>query len=75
VRWSDNIRLLEALAEGGQLAPQSAAALTQAYKAYRSAGHRLQLQAQPARLPSDALLEQRAAVQAVWAELMGAETD
>lgn len=75
VRWSDNIRLLEALAEGGQLAPQSAAALTQAYKAYRSAGHRLQLQAQPARLPNDALLDQRAAVQAVWAELMGAETD
>lgn len=74
-RWSDNIRLLEALADSGQLAPQSAAALTDAYKAYRSVGHRLQLQAQPARLPGEALLEQRRAVQAVWAELMGAETN
>jgi glutamate-ammonia-ligase adenylyltransferase len=57
------------------LAPDSAAVLTAAYQAYRSAGHRQQLQAQPAKLAGDALAEQRSAVQAVWAELMATETD
>jgi len=75
VRWSDNIRLIESLSASAELAPDSAAVLTAAYQAYRSAGHRQQLQAQPAKLAGDALAEQRSAVQAVWAELMATETD
>ncbi len=73
-RWSDNIRLIESLSASAELAPDSAAVLTAAYQAYRTAGHRQQLQAQPAKLAGDALAEQRRAVQAVWAELMATET-
>lgn len=74
-RWSDNIRLIEALSGAGELAPDSAAVLTAAYQAYRSAGHRLQLQAQPARLAGEALAAERRGVEAIWADLMTINTD
>lgn len=69
-RWSDNIRLLQSLVDAGELAADGAAVLTNAYKAYRSAGHRLQLQGQPAQLPASALQAERSGVQQLWAELM-----
>ena len=45
-RWSDSIRILESLAQCGLLSEQQSSQLIDAYKRYRSAGHRLQLQNQ-----------------------------
>jgi glutamate-ammonia-ligase adenylyltransferase len=47
-RYTDNIRILGALEEAGLLDAESVAHLIDAYKAYRSTGHRLALQRQEA---------------------------
>ncbi len=70
VRYSDNIRILEGLANVGLLDNNKVAALTEAYKTYRATGHRLALQQQAAELPGQAMAEFRAQVSAIWQELM-----
>lgn len=44
LKWTDNIRLLEAFVDVGLFSSDQCKRLTEAYKAYRSAGHRLALQ-------------------------------
>lgn len=44
LRWTDNIRLLETLAQLGLLAPEDARSLIDAYRSYRAMVHRLALQ-------------------------------
>ena len=51
VRWSDNIRQLEALAAHGILAPADAEQLASAYRAYRQRLHHLNLAGAPGLLP------------------------
>lgn len=51
-KYTDNIRILGALEEAGLLDAESVAHLIDAYKAYRSTGHRLALQRQEAVLHS-----------------------
>ena len=70
-RWSDNIRVLETLAAEGLMTEADVGLLTEAYKAYRSAGHRLTLQSQPGVVSGDEFAEERAAVQAIWDRLLG----
>jgi [glutamine synthetase] adenylyltransferase / [glutamine synthetase]-adenylyl-L-tyrosine phosphorylase len=53
IRYTDNIRILEALDEAGLLPADTAAQLIAAYKAYRSTGHRLALQQQEAILTGE----------------------
>jgi [glutamine synthetase] adenylyltransferase / [glutamine synthetase]-adenylyl-L-tyrosine phosphorylase len=71
-RWTDNIRILGDLEAAGVLRPADAETLREAYKSYRMAGHRLQLQDQPARVPAAEFAAQRAAVGAIWTRLLGA---
>ncbi|MBK1732041.1 bifunctional [glutamate--ammonia ligase]-adenylyl-L-tyrosine phosphorylase/[glutamate--ammonia-ligase] adenylyltransferase [Thiococcus pfennigii] len=69
-RWTDNVRLLETLA-GLDLLPGTAAAdLTAAYKALRAAYHRSSLQGEPTTIAEDRLVDERARVRALWAQLM-----
>jgi glutamate-ammonia-ligase adenylyltransferase len=51
VRWSDNIRQLEALAAHGILAPADAEALAEAYRTYRQRMHHLNLAGAPGLVP------------------------
>ena len=51
-RWSDNVRILEALGRKGLFEQPVCEALTQAYLAYRSAAHQLSLQQQPDVVPA-----------------------
>ncbi|WP_407922449.1 bifunctional [glutamate--ammonia ligase]-adenylyl-L-tyrosine phosphorylase/[glutamate--ammonia-ligase] adenylyltransferase [Acidihalobacter prosperus] len=73
VRYTDNIRLLQALAEAGVMDPADAALLTDAYKAYRDRTHALTLQAMPAVVPSDEVAGLRAAVGRLWEAQLGEE--
>ncbi|WP_045856982.1 bifunctional [glutamate--ammonia ligase]-adenylyl-L-tyrosine phosphorylase/[glutamate--ammonia-ligase] adenylyltransferase [Teredinibacter purpureus] len=56
-RFTDNIRILESLAQSNLLSAQEVDKLTSAYKALRSLGHRLTLQQQPSLVKADQLSE------------------
>ena len=68
-RWSDSIRILESLAQSGLISEQQSSLLIDAYKRYRSAGHRLQLQNQLAEVSSSELLQCRELVETQWKQL------
>lgn len=68
-RWSDNVRILEALGREGLFERQECDALTQAYLAYRSAAHQLSLQQQPGTVPQGRFVQERAAVNGKWQQL------
>ena len=68
-RWSDTIRTLESLAQCGLISEQQSGLLIDAYKRYRSAGHRLQLQNQLAEVSGSEFLEYRELVSAQWKQL------
>ena len=70
-RWTDNMRILDSLEEKDILAPDEARGLREAYIAYRSATHRLQLQRQPGVVQGEAFAPHRQAVTAVWQRLLG----
>ncbi len=72
LRWSDNIRQIETLANEGLIPADDAAALTAAYKTYRAAAHHLTLDGESARVPSERFAEQRREVQRVWHHYMDA---
>ena len=65
-RWSDNVRILETLAQEGLFDPQLCNVLTQAYIAYRSAAHQLSLQQQPDVVDAQEYAEYRSAVRSAW---------
>ncbi len=69
-QYSDNLRILEAVAKVGLLAKNEEEALLNAYKTYRSKYHRMALQNEKEWVPSDCYLEQRKAVKEVWLRLM-----
>ncbi len=74
LKYTDNIRLLEVLADSGHLAPDEARLLTDAYRAYRARIHRLALLGQPAVVEPDAeLAEYRDAVGAIWQRRMATD--
>ena len=68
-RWSDNVRIIEALGQAGLFEQQECDTLTEAYLAYRSAAHQLALQHQPDIVPADRFADLRAAVSAQWEHL------
>jgi len=68
--FTDNIRLLQRLADAGLLAQTDAALLSDAYRAYRARVHRLTLQEQPALAAADEFMEYRAGVLRIWREVM-----
>jgi [glutamine synthetase] adenylyltransferase / [glutamine synthetase]-adenylyl-L-tyrosine phosphorylase len=66
LRWTDNVRLLQSLAETGALDTTTAHLLRRAYLIYRAMAHRLNLRAQPARFPAGLFAEQRRFVKRTW---------
>ena len=74
-RWSDNVRILEALRQEGLFEQQECEALTQAYLVYRSAAHQLSLQQQPGTAPAGSFVQERAAVSAKWQQLFAPYID
>ena len=70
-RWTDNIRILGDCAELGLMSSHDVDSLCAAYKAYRAAGHRRQLQQQSSRVPAQMFAQERAVVTTVWEHLFG----
>lgn len=70
--WSDNVRLLDSMAQAGLLSDVDAEALKQAYLLERAATHRLALAQQPLRVPAQDWAQTRERVQGIWQQLLGA---
>ncbi|WP_339465367.1 bifunctional [glutamate--ammonia ligase]-adenylyl-L-tyrosine phosphorylase/[glutamate--ammonia-ligase] adenylyltransferase [Pseudomonas sp. EA_65y_Pfl2_P74] len=69
LRWTDNIRILEELEHEGLMPAEEASLLREAYKAYRSAAHRLALQKDAGVIPGDQFADERRQVVRIWREL------
>ncbi|WP_439106577.1 bifunctional [glutamate--ammonia ligase]-adenylyl-L-tyrosine phosphorylase/[glutamate--ammonia-ligase] adenylyltransferase [Congregibacter sp.] len=67
--WSDNVRILEVLAQSGYLQKEQCQALVQAYLELRSATHQLALQQQSRTVDASQFATQRNDVQLAWESL------
>jgi glutamate-ammonia-ligase adenylyltransferase len=65
-RWSDNVRILELLAQNDIMDEQEALALTQAYTTLRDELHHLALQEQPGHVAPECFAAERELVRASW---------
>ena len=70
-RWTDNIRILETLAEYGILESDESNGLADAYRTYRAMVHRLTLQNREQIVLDDEFSEQRGLVDKLWERLIG----
>jgi Glutamine synthetase adenylyltransferase len=70
LEYTDNIRILGCLAASGQLSAQEVNQLIEAYKAFRSLGHRLALQQQPGIVAGDQVESERQIVTQIWRRLL-----
>jgi glutamate-ammonia-ligase adenylyltransferase len=70
-RWPDNIRILETLQNCAVMSDADAQSLIEAYKALRSATHRLALQQRDNVVAADEFLAERKQVQALWQRWLG----
>lgn len=68
--YTDNIRILEALARHGFLAPDDAEMLMDAFRGYRDKVHTLALQQRKAVVPEGEFADERRMVSRLWRELM-----
>ncbi len=66
IRWTDNVRLLQALNEAGILDDETAFRLRRAYLIYRATAHRLNLRQQSARVGRDRFERSRRFIIDVW---------
>ena len=64
--YTDNIRILECLAQTSRLSTEEVHQLIEAYKAFRSTGHRLTLQQKSSVIAAHELLSERHNVQNIW---------
>ncbi|MDE2421995.1 MAG: bifunctional [glutamate--ammonia ligase]-adenylyl-L-tyrosine phosphorylase/[glutamate--ammonia-ligase] adenylyltransferase [Gammaproteobacteria bacterium] len=69
-RYSDNVRILDALATSGRLSRVDANALTDAYLRERFESHRLALAQQPLQVLAADWLDIRTTVRALWQQLI-----
>lgn len=69
-QWTDNVRLLEAIAGASLLRPADARALNDAYLSLRAAAHRLYLAGKPAQAPARDFARSRDRVAALFAEVL-----
>ncbi|HSO21021.1 MAG TPA: bifunctional [glutamate--ammonia ligase]-adenylyl-L-tyrosine phosphorylase/[glutamate--ammonia-ligase] adenylyltransferase [Desulfosarcina sp.] len=72
VRWTDNVRLLQALAEAGILEGADAYRLRQAYLIYRAVAHRLNLQERSTLIDARRFEHLRHLVQRLWRQSLTA---
>ena len=66
IRWTDNVRLIQALNDAGILGDTTAFGLRRAYLVYRALVHRLNLKQQPARIDDDRFEAARRFVVRTW---------
>jgi len=66
LKWTDNIRLLEELAQAGVMAGQDAEFLSETYRSYRGRIHRLKLQEASTVVPDSEFASERAGVSRIW---------
>jgi glutamate-ammonia-ligase adenylyltransferase len=71
VRWSDNVRQLQALSENGILDENTAYFLRHAYLVYRATTHRLSLQEKAACITDDRFDSLRHQVVEIWCRFLG----
>jgi glutamate-ammonia-ligase adenylyltransferase len=71
IEWSDNMRQLEALSDGGVLQPEQSRMLMEAYLAYRARLHHLSLEGGDCVVDAQEFLEEVSAVCVLWKELIG----
>ena len=67
--YTDNIRILDAMAETHLVTPDDALWLQDTYRFYRSAVHKLALQNKPSLVPADQFVEMRTKVMMLWCSL------
>jgi glutamate-ammonia-ligase adenylyltransferase len=65
-RWSDNVRILEGLAQNGIIEEQEALALTHAYTTLRDELHHLALQELPGNVPLSCFVAERELIKTSW---------
>ncbi|MDF7759226.1 bifunctional [glutamate--ammonia ligase]-adenylyl-L-tyrosine phosphorylase/[glutamate--ammonia-ligase] adenylyltransferase [Kosakonia cowanii] len=65
-RWSDNVRILEGLAQNGIMEEQEALALTHAYTTLRDELHHLALQELPGNVPRSCFVAERELIKTSW---------
>ena len=70
-RWSDNVRILELMANNDRMSSEEAKALTQAYVTLRDALHHLALQELPGHVPPDAFSAEQSVVNNSWLHWFG----
>ena len=70
IRWTDNVRILEALIEKGILEKHKAALLKEAYLTYRAEVHKLSLQEKSAKVPASQFRSLQESVTKVWKDFM-----
>ena len=66
LEWTDNIRLLTALAQTGVMSESDAGFLADTYQSYRNRLHRLKLQESPAMVAEEDFAEQSSGVKRIW---------
>jgi glutamate-ammonia-ligase adenylyltransferase len=71
IRWSDNIRQLEALAAHGIISPADETVLAEVYRGYRQRIHRLALAGEPALMPRAEAQGRIDAVMEIWHRVFG----
>ncbi len=74
LEWTDNVRLLQELAQTDVIDENTAYLMRKAYLIYRAAAHRLDLQEKPAKVSTDRFSALREHIQTVWARYMGSDT-
>jgi len=68
--YTDNIRILEALAECRLMSAEDTGVLTDAFRAFRDRVHELTLQELPPVVPAEAFADFRGEVRRLWGEIM-----
>jgi glutamate-ammonia-ligase adenylyltransferase len=71
LRWTDNVRLIQSLAQCGLISDQAAHLLRAAYLTYRAQAHRLGLQDKPAVVPEKTFENLRKGVAGLWRRTFG----
>ena len=70
LKWTDNVRLLQELAQTDLIDEETAYLMRKAYLIYRAAVHRLDLQEKPAKVPSDHFNDLRTHIQEAWVQYL-----
>jgi glutamate-ammonia-ligase adenylyltransferase len=71
LKWTDNVRLIQALIETGAMDEYTAHVLKHAYLIYRAAAHQLSLQEKPAKVPRQDFDHLQKRVAEIWQAFIG----